>query len=227
METSQLDPKLSLQPFDPEVFQRVWNRVMPDQDRSPIAMDAPAQPAVPALSPVPEQPPETPPQVPLTCLGEGSRPYTQAIRDMMDQTRGFLRSLQTLSRRSGSRAARVLSGIAGDLRREERRQSQAQVKFDQGLVIDYGARCVYQNGEPVHLAKKEFDILELLSLHPSQVFDREHIYDSVWGWDSEAVENHVEVYVGFLRKKLANIGSGIKIKSIRSLGYHLEVSDDD
>lgn len=125
METSQLDPKLSLQPFDPEVFQRVWNRVMPDQDRSPIAMDAPAQPAVPALSPAPEQPPETPPQVPLTCLGEGSRPYTQAIRDMMDQTRGFLRSLQALSRRSGSRTARVLSGIAGDLRREERRLSTA------------------------------------------------------------------------------------------------------
>lgn len=125
METSQLDPKLSLQPFDPEVFQRVWNRVMPDQDRSPIAMDAPAQPAVPALSPAPEQPPETPPQVPLTCLGEGSRPYTQAIRDIMDQTRGFLRSLQALSRRSGSRAARVLSGIAGDLRREERRLSTA------------------------------------------------------------------------------------------------------
>ena len=125
METSQLDPKLSLQPFDPEVFQRVWNRVMPDQDRSPIAMDAPAQPAVPALSPAPEQPPETPPQVPLTCLGEGSRPYTQAIRDIMDQTRGFLRSLQSLSRRSGSRAARVLSGIAGDLRREERRLSTA------------------------------------------------------------------------------------------------------
>lgn len=125
METSQLDPKLSLQPFDPEVFQRVWNRVMPDQDRSPIAMDAPAQPAVPALSPAPEQPPETAPQVPLTCLGEGSRPYTQAIRDMMDQTRGFLRSLQSLSRRSGSRTARVLSGIAGDLRREERRLSTA------------------------------------------------------------------------------------------------------
>lgn len=125
METSQLDPKLSLQPFDPEVFQRVWNRVMPDQDRSPIAMDAPAQPAVPALSPAPEQPPETAPQVPLTCLGEGSRPYTQAIRDMMDQTQGFLRSLQALSRQSGSRAARVLSGIAGDLRREERRLSTA------------------------------------------------------------------------------------------------------
>ena len=74
METSQLDPKLSLQPFDPEVFQRVWNRVMPDQDRSPIAMDAPAQPAVPALSPAPEQPPETPPQPPSPAWGRAPGP---------------------------------------------------------------------------------------------------------------------------------------------------------
>lgn len=123
METSPLDPQLSLQPFDPEIFRRVWDRVMPDQTNSPIALDTPSQPAVPVLSPAPEPLPE--PEVPLTCLGESSRPYTQAIRDMMDQTRGFLRSLQTLSRRSGGRAARVLTGIAADLRREERRLSTA------------------------------------------------------------------------------------------------------
>ena len=44
----------------------------------------------------------------------------------------------------------------------------------------------------------------------------------VWGFDSEAVENHVEVYIGFLRKKLASIGSNIRIAAIRRLGYHLE-----
>ena len=49
----------------------------------------------------------------------------------------------------------------------------------------------------------------------------------VWGYDSDAVENHVEVYVCFLRKKLASIGSNIRIESIRRLGYHLEVSGDD
>ena len=103
METSQLDPKLSLQPFDPEVFQRVWNRVMPDQDRSPIAMDAPAQPAVPALSPVPEQPPHLP----------------------QNHRHGIGGEFQSPAFIEGSRAARVLSGIAGDLRREERRLSTA------------------------------------------------------------------------------------------------------
>lgn len=124
METSQLDPKLSLQPFDPEVFRRVWERVMPDQALSPVVMGASSQPAAPAFSPAPE-PPETAPEIPLTCLGEGSRPYAQIIQDMTEQTRGFSRSLHALARRSGGRAARVLSGIAGDLRREERRLSTA------------------------------------------------------------------------------------------------------
>ena len=45
----------------------------------------------------------------------------------------------------------------------------------------------------------------------------------VWGFESNAVENHVEVYVGFLRKKLAAIGSNVKIEAARKLGYHLEV----
>ena len=47
----------------------------------------------------------------------------------------------------------------------------------------------------------------------------------VWGFDSNAVENHVEVYVGFLRKKLASIGSNVRIEAVRRLGYHLEVAD--
>ena len=56
---------------------------------------------------------------------------------------------------------------------------------------------------------------------------KEVILARVWGYDSNAVENHVEVYVGFLRKKLHSIGSNIRIESIRRLGYHLEVSGDD
>ena len=53
------------------------------------------------------------------------------------------------------------------------------------------------------------------------------LLERVWEYDSDAVENHVEVYVCFLRKKLASIGSNIRIESIRRLGYHLEVSGDD
>ena len=51
--------------------------------------------------------------------------------------------------------------------------------------------------------------------------------DLVWGYDSDAVENHVEVYIGFLRKKLLSIGSDVRIESIRRMGYHLEVAEHD
>ena len=48
----------------------------------------------------------------------------------------------------------------------------------------------------------------------------------VWGYDSNAVENHVEVYIGFLRKKLQSIGSNVRIVALRRLGYHLEVAKE-
>lgn len=51
------------------------------------------------------------------------------------------------------------------------------------------------------------------------------LLERVWGYDSDAVENHVEVYVGFLRKKLAAIGSNVRIEAVRRLGYHLEVGE--
>ena len=55
-----------------------------------------------------------------------------------------------------------------------------------------------------------------------RVLSKEQILTKVWGFDSNAVENHVEVYVGFLRKKLKSIGSDVRIEAIRRLGYHLE-----
>ena len=55
---------------------------------------------------------------------------------------------------------------------------------------------------------------------------KEQILSRVWGFDSEATENHVEVYVGFLRKKLKSIGSDLSIVSVRRLGYHLESSSE-
>lgn len=61
----------------------------------------------------------------------------------------------------------------------------------------------------------------------SRNLSKETILARVWGYDSDAVENHVEVYVGFLRKKLASIGSDIRIEAIRRMGYHLEVNEHD
>ena len=67
--------------------------------------------------------------------------------------------------------------------------------------------------------------MRLLMLSGERNLSKETILTRVWGYDSDAVENHVEVYVGFLRKKLRSIGSDIRIEAIRRLGYHLEVSE--
>ena len=58
-----------------------------------------------------------------------------------------------------------------------------------------------------------------------RILSKESILARVWGYESNAVENHVEVYVGFLRKKLRAIGSNVQIAAIRRLGYHLEVEE--
>ena len=130
MESIYSDPQLSLQPFDTDVFQRVWKRVMPDQELSPIALrastaQASVQQAVPALSPLPEAPPEAAPDAPLTCLGEESRPYAQTIQALMEQTQGLRRTVQRLSRRANARAGRTLNALSSQLERELRRLSTA------------------------------------------------------------------------------------------------------
>lgn len=77
----------------------------------------------------------------------------------------------------------------------------------------------------VRLSAKEFDIMRFLLQSKDAVLSKEVILAKVWGYDSNAVENHVEVYVGFLRKKLAAIGSNVRIEAVRRLGYRLEVDE--
>lgn len=85
--------------------------------------------------------------------------------------------------------------------------------------------CLLVCGEKnVRLSAREFDIMRFLLQAQDRVLSKEVILSRVWGYDSNAVENHVEVYVGFLRKKLTSIGSNVRIEAIRRLGYHLEVA---
>ena len=77
----------------------------------------------------------------------------------------------------------------------------------------------------VRLSAREFDVMRLLMQSGTRILSKEVILARVWGYESNAVENHVEVYVGFLRKKLRSIGSDVRIGAIRRLGYHLEVEE--
>ena len=94
-------------------------------------------------------------------------------------------------------------------------------------ALDLASGTLSAGEKSVRLSAKEFDVMRLLMQNPKNNLSKEVILERVWGFDSEAVENHVEVYVGFLRKKLKSIGSDVRIEAVRRLGYHLEVSDGE
>ncbi|MCI2055749.1 MAG: response regulator transcription factor [Oscillibacter sp.] len=74
----------------------------------------------------------------------------------------------------------------------------------------------------VRLSRKEFDMLELLMLNKTQIITKEKLLVKVWGYESDAEDNNVEVYISFLRRKLEHLHSAVKIKTIRMVGYCLE-----
>ena len=78
----------------------------------------------------------------------------------------------------------------------------------------------------VRLTAKEFDVLRQLLRSGDRLLPKETLLARVWGYETNAVDNHVEVYVAFLRKKLKSIGSNIRIEAVRRLGYHLEVNEE-
>ena len=78
----------------------------------------------------------------------------------------------------------------------------------------------------VRLTAKEFDVMRQLLRSGRNLIPKETLLARVWGYESNAMDNHVEVYMAFLRKKLQNIGSYLSIKAVRRMGYHLEVEND-
>lgn len=91
--------------------------------------------------------------------------------------------------------------------------------------LDLSGYVLSTEQKSIRLSKKEFDVMRLLMQFQGRSARKDVILTRVWGYDSNAVENNVEAYVGFLRKKLKSIGSDLKIENIRMLGYHLEVKD--
>lgn len=96
-----------------------------------------------------------------------------------------------------------------------------ELKYGNTLLDLESGKLICQN-KSVRLSAREFDVMRFLMIAKGNNVSKETLLTKVWGYDSNAVENHVEVYVGFLRKKLISIGSDIKIEAIRRLGYHLE-----
>ncbi len=80
----------------------------------------------------------------------------------------------------------LLARISAHLRREPRSRVRTKTKFSEELVIDYSDRSVFIKGDRIELSNKEFEIIQLLSMNAGQVFDREKIYEIIWGIDGLA-----------------------------------------
>jgi len=116
----------------------------------------------------------------------------------------------------------LLARIHALLRRASRRREEPQPLHYADVVLDPQAHTVERAGQPVSLTVREFDLLELLMRHPNQVLTRNVILENIWGYHDDIPEsNIVDVYVRYLRNKLAAAGKSRLIQTVRGLGYVL------
>jgi DNA-binding response OmpR family regulator len=90
-----------------------------------------------------------------------------------------------------------------------------------GIELDLLGRRVTRDGALVPLSATEFELLRYFVSRPNQVLSREQLLKGVWGYDFETSTNVVQVYVGYLRRKLGRPGSPAPIETVRSAGYRL------
>lgn len=109
--------------------------------------------------------------------------------------------------------------VAAHLRRENRRTGNTKVRFEDDLAIDYAAYTVSIREKEVQLAKKEFEIIALLSENRGQVLDKERIYERLWGYDAEGDSTVIAEHVKRIRSKLKLAGAGEHIETVWGVGY--------
>ena len=109
--------------------------------------------------------------------------------------------------------------VAAHLRRENRKQEHSTLRFFGDMAIDYTKREVTISGTLVALSKKEFDIVELLSVNAGQVFDRERIYEIVWGIDGDGNSDTIMEHIRKIRNKLSAYTDKNYIETVWGVGY--------
>ena len=98
--------------------------------------------------------------------------------------------------------AELKARVEAHLRRESRIQQKISVRVFDDIMVDYAARAILRKDKIIELSKVEFDIVELLSLHPGQVFSREVIYERVRGFEGNADNAVVKEHIRRIRNKI-------------------------
>ena len=115
--------------------------------------------------------------------------------------------------------AELEARVQAHLRREERHRGETAVKFSGDMTIDFAGRRLSCHGSSIALTKKEFDIVALLAQNPGQVFDRERIYERIWGYDSDGDSSVVSEHIRRVRTKIAEHTDRTYIETVWGCGY--------
>lgn len=110
---------------------------------------------------------------------------------------------------------RALSRRKGELKEES-------VTFGDLTLNKKNCELQSADGEAIKLSLKEYQILDLLFENPHQIITKEQLIEKIWGGESNAEYNNVEVYISFIRKKIENLKVSIRIRTARGIGYSLE-----
>ena len=113
----------------------------------------------------------------------------------------------------------LLARIRALLRRFDDQEEHSRVIGD--LTLEYGSRKVFREDKEVDLTKTEYDLLELLMRNANLVLTRERIYEAIWDYDFETNSKSLDVYIGYLRRKVDNNPETRLIHTIRGVGYCL------
>lgn len=109
--------------------------------------------------------------------------------------------------------------IAAHLRRETRIKNTARIAASGKLLVNLDDRTVTYDGTDIAFSKREFDIIELLITHPGQVFDRERIYETIWGLEADGENQVIKEHIRKIRSKLVEVAKNEYIETVWGVGY--------
>lgn len=109
--------------------------------------------------------------------------------------------------------------IAAHLRRDERNRKNPDILTINDLIVNMSERTVFYGDIPISFSRREFDLIEFFVTNPNQVFDRERIYEAVWGYDAEGDSGTVKEHIRKIRAKLNEVTGQDYIETVWGVGY--------
>ena len=109
--------------------------------------------------------------------------------------------------------------VAAHLRRDERSKRTPKIVSSQGLIVNLAERKIFYGERSLNLSNREFDIVEFLMSNANQIFDKERIYEAVWGFNAEGDSNVIKEHIRKIRNKLAEVTGKEYIETVWGMGY--------